>query len=199
VIDNAWPLAPHPDAARFTPDELSHSKKISSSSHSTLARLRGHPRVHPHLAPGHLTPPPRLHSSCARPPHSTSPQSVLACHDHGVHRATVIPTPPGKGCRRPGHHIPRSVEDTTAGGPVCYKCMFQVFHRYVVSVLYECCKSILGCCTYCKCFRGMLQVFQRYVASVYSKFFINFRHMLQVFYLYVAYVSVAIHILQVSI
>jgi hypothetical protein len=41
--------------------------------------------------------------------------------------------------------------------------MFQVFQRYVASVVYRCCKSISGCDTCCN---GCIRMFQVYVPDV---------------------------------
>ena len=147
------------------------------SSHSA-SRSKPSSRVSPHPAPGRLTPPSRAPPSCARPPHSAIParlphpaprsaalphyaspsrpstvvpQSVLAHRGHGVHRAITTPGPPVEGHRRAKHRLLRSAKDTTTGGPACCKNMFQVFqmfHRYVASVLYGRCKSRSRCCTY---------------------------------------------------
>jgi hypothetical protein len=57
----------------------------------------------------------------------------------------------------------------------CWKRLFQVFQmfqRYIASVLYRCCKSKLGCYTCCN---G--------ISSICPKYFICFRRMLQVFHL----------------
>ena len=59
---------------------------------------------------------------------------------------------------RPGH----CAEST------CCKLMFQVFQmfqRYVASVLYRCCKNRPGCCTCCN---GYTHMFQVYVLNVLS-------------------------------
>jgi hypothetical protein len=59
---------------------------------------------------------------------------------------------------------------------VCFKCMFQIFHRfqtYIVSVLSRCCKTRSGCC-----------ILQAYVSSVFRFSYIC----LQVFHLDTAYV-----------
>ena len=48
----------------------------------------------------------------------------------------------------------------------CYKRIFKVFQRYVVSVSYRCCKSRSGCFTCCKCFRSIWQAFVQNVSSV---------------------------------
>jgi hypothetical protein len=43
--------------------------------------------------------------------------------------------------------------------------VFQMFLRYVASVVYRCCKSISG---YCTCCNGYTRMFQVYVLSVLS-------------------------------
>jgi hypothetical protein len=48
----------------------------------------------------------------------------------------------------------------------CLKRMFQVFHRYVVSVLYRRCKSRSSCCTCCKDLTRMFQVYALNASSV---------------------------------
>jgi hypothetical protein len=58
--------------------------------------------------------------------------------------------------------------------------VFQIFHRYVVSVVYRCCKSRSRCYTCCNDYKRMFQVYV-------SKCLICFRRMLQVFYLDVTY------------
>jgi hypothetical protein len=67
-------------------------------------------------------------------PSTIVPHSALARHGHGMHCATTTPASPGEGRRRLGHRLSRSVEDTTMGGSVCCKSMFQVFQIYVASV-----------------------------------------------------------------
>jgi hypothetical protein len=44
-------------------------------------------------------------------------------HTPRVH-ITTTPTPPGVGCRRLGHCLPRLAEDTMTGRSVCCKRMF---------------------------------------------------------------------------
>jgi hypothetical protein len=74
--------------------------------------------------------------------------------------------------------------------------VFQLFHRYVVSVLCGCCKSRSRCCICCN---GCTHILQASVLNASSGFFprrmlqvclfgcyIYFVHMLQVFYLDVA-------------
>jgi len=48
-----------------------------------------------------------------------------------------------------------------------------MFSRYVASVVYRCCKSISGCCTYCSgytvvCFKCMFQMFHLFQTNVAS-------------------------------
>jgi hypothetical protein len=57
---------------------------------------------------------------------------------------------------------------------VCFK-VFQMFQRYITSVLYRCCKSRSGYCTYCNGYTRMIQVYVPNVSSVSDvccKFFI---------------------------
>jgi len=55
------------------------------------------------------------------------------------------------------------------GASICYAAsaccnsMFQMFSRYVASVVYQCCKSRSGCCTCCN---GYTRMFEVYVSSV---------------------------------
>jgi hypothetical protein len=121
--------------------------------------------VHPsctaqrHPAP---TPPPRIHPPAGHPLGLRAPHSAYAAIHRRVSNlyspvvatmciATTTPTPPGEGCRWPGHRLPRH------GGLVCCKCMFQVFQmfqkylaivfililqKYVASVSEACCKFL---------------------------------------------------------
>jgi hypothetical protein len=43
--------------------------------------------------------------------------------------------------------------------------MFQVFQRYVASIVYRCCKNKLGCNT---CYNGYTCMFQVYVPNISS-------------------------------
>jgi hypothetical protein len=60
--------------------------------------------------------------------------------------------------------------------------VFQMFQKYVASVVYQCCKSRSGYCASCN---GYTRMF----SSLCSKCFICFRRMLQVFCLDVAKVE----------
>jgi hypothetical protein len=50
----------------------------------------------------------------------------------------------------------------------CKRLFFQMFHRYVVIVSCECCKSRSGCCICCNGCTLMLQAFIPNVSSVFS-------------------------------
>jgi len=161
------------------------SKKKSFLVHS--AGRRGHRTARPHPVTGHsLRHPPRAHPSCAaqrRPcAHSTSArpftpsptghpllcaQSAVNRHDHGVHHHDHHPGATGRRSSLAGTSSPAVGSKTPRqGGPVCCKCMFEVFQTFQKYVA----KVDRGCCTCyicCKCF-------QRHVARVYSKYFIYF-------------------------
>jgi hypothetical protein len=67
--------------------------------------------------------------------------------------------------------VDRDVAHVVMAIYVCFKCMFQMFHRfqtYIASVLSRCCKTRSGCC-----------ILQAYVSSVFMFSYIC----LQVFYL----------------
>jgi hypothetical protein len=85
-------------------------------------------------------------------------------------------------------HVPTSLHSQTArrycSQSACCKHMFQVFQmfqRYVASVLYWCCKNRSGCCICCNGYTRMLKCI--------LNCFMYFRRMLQVFYQYVANVD----------
>jgi hypothetical protein len=69
-------------------------------------------------------------------------------------------------------------QPASASPPICSKCMFQMFQRYVASILYGCCKSRSRCCICCKCFRGMVQAFiQNVLSCMLQAVFIWMLHM----------------------
>jgi hypothetical protein len=74
--------------------------------------------------------------------------------------------------------------------------VFQIFQRYVASVLHGCCKSRSGCYIRCKCFIGMLQRLFQSVSSVSEVCCICFTHMLQE---YVPNVSTVFHSYYVAV
>jgi hypothetical protein len=111
-------------------------------------------------------------------------------------------------------HSPKQQGDVCAETACCKHLfqVFQIFQRYVASVLYQCSKSRSGRCTCCngvfKCTSKMFHLFQTYVVSVHLdvakvdldiaytcmlqvyvlSVFSCFVCMSQVFYLNVAYV-----------
>jgi hypothetical protein len=84
-----------------------------------------------------------------------------------------VPTPPSTShVSRKGRHVLECTLDrwhplTSA----CCKSMFQVFQRYVASVIYQCCKirsRYFTCCNGYTCMFHMFHQFQTYVAIVLS-------------------------------
>ena len=62
----------------------------------------------------------------------------------------------------------------------CYKCLFQLFQRYVASVSYGCCKNRSGCCTCCIGYTCIIQVYVlniSFVLDVCCNCFICMLHM----------------------
>jgi hypothetical protein len=135
---------------------IPHHASCARPSHSATARphsVSGHPTL-----PASRAPHPALRSAASPwQPSTAAPQSALARRCQGVHRATTTPTPLGEGRRRLRHRLPRSAEDTMARGPVCCKCIFQMFYRYVAGVSEICCKRLFK----------MFHLIQTYIATLF--------------------------------
>jgi hypothetical protein len=130
-------------SVRPIPTPHASLRTCSLPQKKSLARLTlPHRRDHPHARAPILCPAATLRHH-ARPilraalPGPTPPRHRGHSPPHPNARSLVVgttctaPPPPrrhlGEGCRRSRHCLPRSTKDTTVGGPICCKCMFQVF------------------------------------------------------------------------
>jgi hypothetical protein len=215
MITKASRLAPRVSSIHQTKLELSRGPAACSTT--GLSTAPGRPSSFLSTASEHGHPPSLL--STAPPPSHDLLQRVrfcwcwcCCCRRARPHRL-VGPLPPARvGMVVPVRRCsPPALTPPTAGidrprPPPCCRCMFQVFqmfHRYVASVSYGCCKSRSGCCIYCN---GCTRMLQAPILNVSSIFFdvcckcvyldvaYVFTYMMQVFYLNIAYVTMVLNI-----
>jgi hypothetical protein len=101
------------------------------------------------LAPARRTPHPcpSLHAPTVTP--AARPLMLSASAGGAVARLRSVPAEPrapmgaarAGGARVPSAPTPRPESTGPGPPPICCKCMFQLFQRYVIIVLYGCCKS----------------------------------------------------------